>query len=69
VLLYSVGGALIVVSIITSLAWHDPLRDFADVYNRALRRQLGLPDSSPEAATGSPWFPRSLGAEGYGWAF
>jgi hypothetical protein len=69
VVLYSVGGGLIVASIIASLAWHNPVHDFADVYNRALRRQLGIPDSSPAAATGSPWLPHSFGAEGYGWSF
>lgn len=69
VLLYSVGGGLIVASLLASLAWHNPLHDFADVYNRALRRRLGIPDSSPVTASRSPWFPRSLGAKGYGWAF
>lgn len=70
VLLYSVGGGLMVASIIASLAWHNPAYDFADVYNRALRHQLGIPDSSAATATATPtWLPRPIGTEGYGWTF
>ena len=41
--LVGVGGGLIITSIIAGLIWDDPMLDFADAYNAALRRDLGLP--------------------------
>jgi hypothetical protein len=42
---YSVGGGLIVVTILIALAWRDPINDFASAYNRALLETLGLPEA------------------------
>lgn len=67
---YSTGGGLIVISIIMTLAWHNPGEDFADTYNRALRTKLGLPPSPPGASSRAPlWVPRPMGANQIGWTF
>lgn len=39
---YSVSGLLFVAAIITALVWRDPADRLAEVYNDALRRDLGL---------------------------
>jgi hypothetical protein len=67
VALYSTGGGLILISIIVSAAWHNPAKDFADVYNAALRAQLGLPPAEPQ--TTSQWIPRAVGQGRLGWTF
>jgi hypothetical protein len=67
--MYSVGGGLIVVSIVAGLAWHNPANDFADVYNRALRRSLGQPEPPSGSPAASLWVPRPLPSGGYGWRF
>jgi hypothetical protein len=67
--LYSVGGGLILVSLITGLAWHDPKDDFAAVYNRELRAALGLPPEPGRPEKTSRWIPRHVGAGEYAWTF
>jgi hypothetical protein len=44
--LYSVGGGLIVASLLTWALWTDPSRELADTYNHSLRDDLGLSASS-----------------------
>lgn len=67
---YGLGAGLIVATLFAATVWHNPAEDFADVYNRALRRQLGLPPSSPAPTKDTPaWVPRMNGANGVGWTF
>jgi hypothetical protein len=47
VALYATGGGIILATLIVEFIWKNPAEDFADVYNRALRHQLGL--SAPAA--------------------
>jgi hypothetical protein len=50
VALYATGGGFILLSAIVGAAWHNPMDDFATVYNRNLRRDLGLPPEPQRAA-------------------
>jgi hypothetical protein len=68
--LYGVGGGLLAASFVLALVWADPAGEFAEVYNAALRRRLGLPEppnARPEAT--SIWKPRPLENGGIGWRF
>jgi len=67
---YSVGGGLVLVSLVVSLAWHDPADDFSDVYDASLRRALGLdlPPASRARYRMFAWVPEPLG-DGYGYRF
>ncbi len=51
VALYATGGGIVLLSAIIGAVWHNPMDDFAAVYNRNLRRDLGLPPE-PERAAG-----------------
>jgi len=66
VALYSIGGGLLVGSLIALVAWHNPALDFADAYNGALARDLRLTDvPDPRSAVS----PTVLGGGGFGWRF
>lgn len=68
--LYGIGGGLVVASFVTALAWHDPATEFAEVYNAALQRHLGLPEpAGARPGATSIWRPRPLENGGFGWKF
>jgi hypothetical protein len=50
VALYATGGGIFLLSVLIGAAWHNPVDDFATVYNRNLRRDLGLPPETQSAA-------------------
>jgi uncharacterized membrane protein YeaQ/YmgE (transglycosylase-associated protein family) len=66
-ILYGTGGGFIVIMIITAIAWDNPAKEFARVYNEELRRSLGL--SVPEQERAGTWEPHPVGSGQLGWAF
>jgi hypothetical protein len=68
--LYGIGAGLILATFIAASAWRNPAEDFAEVYNRALRRQLGLPDAPSAPARGpAAWLPQVDASSRMGWRF
>jgi hypothetical protein len=64
VALYAVGGGLVALSFVLLFTSHDPAAEFAETYNAALRRELGLPESAGEPAHGaSMGAPRAVGGD------
>lgn len=68
VVYYAVGGSIIVLGLIVAAAWRNSADDLADVYNRNLRRDLGLPEAAREARSSLRLQPRIMG-DGIGWRF
>jgi len=67
---YGAGVGIILATLFAATTWHNPAEELADVYNRALRKQLGLPDSPPTRNKDTPaWVPRTYTAHGIGWTF
>jgi hypothetical protein len=66
--LYTAGGVLTVAALVAILVWHDPSEELGDVYNRALKNGLGLPESSAPANQ-SRLLPRAVGHGELGWSF
>ena len=61
---------IILTSVIAGFAWHNPVEEFADVYNQSLRRHLGLPEPAMRSqARLNWWIPEPVGESGFGWKF